>query len=80
MAGPRWARIVAATIACVAVIAAAPFFGGSPLDVAEALRDPAGVDGQILFVARIPRALARSLRGGKGIQGLSGVERTRDAV
>lgn len=33
------------------------------MDIREALRNPSGVDGQILFLARIPRVLAAALAG-----------------
>jgi iron complex transport system permease protein len=56
-----WAALT--VLACLAVVGAAPFFGGAALDVASALRDPAGVDGQILFAARVPRVLAAALAG-----------------
>jgi iron complex transport system permease protein len=55
-----------ASLLCVAAIVIAPLIGGSPMSLGAALRDPGSVDGQILFLARIPRVLAAAL-GGAGL-------------
>lgn len=44
--------------------AVAPLVGPAEMDLVEALRDPAGTDGQILRVARLPRVLLGLLAGG----------------
>jgi iron complex transport system permease protein len=62
----RRLTVGASLLLCAAAMAVAPLLGGAPLRLSEALRDPAGVDGQILFVARLPRVLAAAL-GGAGL-------------
>jgi len=62
----RRLSLLGALVLCLVTLALAPLIGGSPLRLGEALRDPTGVDGQILFLARIPRVLAAAL-GGAGL-------------
>jgi ABC-type Fe3+-siderophore transport system permease subunit len=59
----RRASLCGALLVCLVVIAAAPLFGGTAVRLREALRDPSGVDGQILLFARVPRVLAAALAG-----------------
>lgn len=46
------------------VAALAPLVGPARMDLLEALRDPTGAAGRILFVARLPRVLLGLLAGG----------------
>lgn len=62
----RRAILAGSLLLCLAAIVLAPLFGGSPVRLSEALRDPSGVDGQILLLARLPRVLAAAL-GGAGL-------------
>ena len=61
-----WVALTGAALLLLAVVAVAPLIGGSHISLREALRDPTGVDGQILFLARIPRVMVAAL-GGAGL-------------
>jgi iron complex transport system permease protein len=66
---PRWTRarvvglVVVLSLALAATLCGAALVGVEHVDLAEALRNPASVAGNILFTARLPRVLLGALIG-----------------